>query len=188
MQIWYISDTHFSHANILKFEATQEDGIIYRLRPEFNSADEMDEVMITRWNERVKPSDHIWHLGDIGFNKNRLDQILPRLNGHKRLLVGNHDAFVTGFYAKYFEKIRATNVHDGIIFSHIPLHIGSLGHYKANVHGHLHNNPGHDLGLPYINISCELTNYAPISLEEVNAMITSRQIRKELKDATDQAE
>ena len=84
MSIWYCADTHFSHANILK----------YCSRP-FSSYYEMDEALIANWNEEVAPQDVVWHLGDFAFGKDstfgRMKTIFDRLNGHKHLIMGNHD-------------------------------------------------------------------------------------------------
>lgn len=167
--IWFTSDTHFGHANIINFTAGDPP---VKLRPEFASVEEMDETMIDRWNARVKPGDHIYHLGDVAMVKSALHAVLPRLSGKKRLILGNHDIYPTGLYYTYFEKLCATRVLDGIVFSHIPLHPGSVGRFKANVHGHLHNNAGCHLGLPYVNICVEHTGYAPLHFDEVRQLIT----------------
>ena len=51
----------------------------------------MNEVLIQRWNEKVKPSDIIFHLGDVAFGGSELwNRIMPQLNGHKILILGNH--------------------------------------------------------------------------------------------------
>ena len=51
--IFIISDTHFSHSNILKFTG-DDDKLI---RPEFYSVEEMDEIMIQNWNNNIKEND-----------------------------------------------------------------------------------------------------------------------------------
>lgn len=81
MTIWFTSDTHFSHKNIIK----------YCERP-FTDTDHMDDVIIQRWNEVVKPEDMVYHLGDIALGP--IDKSLAkiaRLNGHKIAVLGNHD-------------------------------------------------------------------------------------------------
>ena len=95
--IFFISDTHFAHDNAYHF--MNYDGS--KMRP-WNSSTEADEYMIEKWNSLVKPNDKVYHLGDVGFNRNELDYILPRLNGTKVLIKGNHDKFKPNFYLKYF--------------------------------------------------------------------------------------
>lgn len=179
--IFFTSDTHFSHTNTWALFKT-EDGL--PLRP-FTSTEEMDEFMIEQWNKTVKPSAHVYHLGDISMKRPRLvDHVLKRLNGHKRLIRGNHDIFHTKEYLEYFDEIYGIRVMDNIIFTHIPIHPTSAGRFSANVHGHIHN-PGPNLpavvrlghdgkflpDMPYINITVEHTNYRPINLAEVKELI-----------------
>jgi calcineurin-like phosphoesterase family protein len=82
--IFLISDTHFGHENMYKF--TGLDGL--RVRAKFANASEGDEYMIQAWNQTVKPQDHVYHLGDVAFGP---ISIVQKLNGHKRLVLGNHD-------------------------------------------------------------------------------------------------
>jgi calcineurin-like phosphoesterase family protein len=77
--IWFSSDHHFDHANIIKYDN----------RP-FSSVDEMNEEMVKRWNLRVLPSDIIYYLGDFSLNRAAL-RFVKRLNGIKFLIPGNHD-------------------------------------------------------------------------------------------------
>lgn len=133
--VWLVSDTHFGHeAAATKF--TRSDGS--PMRP-FRSVEEMDETMIARWNERVRPQDKVYHLGDVVMNRRCL-QTLSRLNGDKILIKGNHDIFRLEDYLKYFREIRAYHVVNGMILSHIPVHASnsSLGRFGSNIHGHLH--------------------------------------------------
>lgn len=81
MTVWFTSDTHFSHQNIIR----------YCDRP-FEDTDHMDEEIIRRWNEVVAPIDTVYHLGDIALGT--IAKSLPkvaRLNGHKIAVLGNHD-------------------------------------------------------------------------------------------------
>ncbi len=183
IELWFTSDTHFSHQNMVeKFKLP--DGSPARA---FASVEEMDETMIERWNEVVKPHHHIYHLGDVTMHR-QVGQIryhiLNRLQGHKRLLLGNHDADKVQNYLEWFEKIYASRVIDRILFTHIPVHPESLGSFKANVHGHLHHrcltpvtvtdHKGHgdkERQVPYINVCVEKTAYRPISLEEIQTLV-----------------
>ena len=166
--VFVISDTHFGHANILNFKL--DDGTA--MRP-FQTVEEMDEHMIERWNAVVRPQDHVYHLGDFCMKKDFVMWYLPRLNGHKRLVRGNHDIFPTKYYLQWgFDEIYGVRVLDGLIFSHIPLHPDSLKHQWVNVHGHVHNNkPQGFLGPRYYNVCVEMTDYTPITLEDLRERI-----------------
>jgi calcineurin-like phosphoesterase family protein len=99
----------------------------------------MDEFMIKAWNERVRPTDKVYHLGDVVINRKAL-KTLTRLNGDKVLIRGNHDIFRDDEYREYFRELRAYHVVNGMILSHIPVHEASLGRFGVNIHGHLHAN------------------------------------------------
>lgn len=171
--LFFISDTHFGHANILNF-ARNDTG--QKVRPGFADVSDMDETIIRNWNRVVRPQDHVYHLGDVAMKKQLLP-IVKRLNGHKRLVFGNHDIFEYKEYAKVgFEKMMGMRVMDGIIFTHVPVHPSSLGRFKINVHGHLHNNPVRtEDGLEdrrYRSVCVEMVNYTPVSLDEIRLSIT----------------
>lgn len=177
MDLWFTSDTHFCHQNI----------IAYSERP-WKWAREMDEALIEGWNTRVKPQDHVYHLGDVtmlrGVAAKQAENILRRLQGHKRLVLGNHDVQPMAWYLQWFEKVMALRVYDRMLFTHIPVHPASLGRFSANVHGHIHSNPDYPphmrinketqevTWVPYINICVEVTNYHPINLDELRARVS----------------
>jgi calcineurin-like phosphoesterase family protein len=133
--VFLVSDTHFGHAGVCRF--TRNDGVT-KLRP-WDDANEMDEAMVAAWNERVRPTDKVYHLGDVVINRKALS-IMSRLNGDKVLIRGNHDIFPDVEYRKYFRELRAYHVMNGMILSHIPIHPESLGRFGTNIHGHLHAN------------------------------------------------
>jgi calcineurin-like phosphoesterase family protein len=176
--VFLVSDTHFGHAGVCKF--TRDDGVT-KLRP-WTDPDEMDEEMVRRWNDRVRPNDKIYHLGDVVINRRAL-KTLARLNGDKVLIRGNHDIFPDTEYREYFRELRAYHVMNGMILSHIPLHDESLGRFGTNIHGHLHANRvrkprGFDVKTGTILYSTEIdprywcacveqTDFAPILLEDV---------------------
>lgn len=81
MTVFFTSDTHFGHKNIIK----------YCDRP-FASVEEMDEAMVERWNEVVGPDDAVYHMGDVAMGKiSTTVKHVERLNGDKYLISGNHD-------------------------------------------------------------------------------------------------
>lgn len=173
-----ISDTHFGHEKTCSV-FKRPDGS--PLRP-FASAEEMDEAMVARWNDRVRPGDKVYHLGDVVINRKFLS-VLARLNGDKVLIRGNHDIFKLSDYTEYFRDVRGYDVKNGMILSHVPVHSDSLARFGCNVHGHLHANRvmrprgvdaktgeilySDQIDPRYHCVSVEHTDYAPISLEEV---------------------
>lgn len=95
---WFTADLHLGHASIIE----------HCDRP-FRTLDEMHETIIARWNERVASDDTVWLLGDVALGDR--EQTLPlvrRLNGHKRLVAGNHDLCFHG------RKVRGS---DGEVIS-----------------------------------------------------------------------
>jgi calcineurin-like phosphoesterase family protein len=177
--VFLVSDTHFGHAGVCRF--THPDDATVKLRP-WDNADEMDEEMIRRWNDRVRPTDKVYHLGDVVINRKAL-KTLHRLNGDKVLIRGNHDIFPDVEYREYFRELRAYHVMNGMILSHIPIHPESLGRFGVNIHGHLHASrvkmePVGKYGIPIIDpryhcVCVEQTDFAPILFEDVIKRITA---------------
>ena len=176
---WLVSDTHFGHAGVCRF--TGPDGFT-KLRP-WDDPEEMDEFMVKAWNERVRPQDKVYHLGDVVINRRCL-KTLDRLNGDKVLIRGNHDIFRDDEYRRYFRELRAYHVMNGMILSHIPIHVESLGRFGVNIHGHLHANrvmmtakfthaEKQIIDPRYHCVCVEHTDFAPILLDDVYKRITA---------------
>jgi len=183
--VWLCSDHHFGHEKTCTV-FKKADGS--PLRP-FACAEEMDEELVRRHNERVKPNDKIYFLGDVVIRRQHLD-ILYRLNGDKVLIRGNHDIFKLEDYTQHFRDIRAYHVMNGLILSHIPVHEESLGRFGCNIHGHLHANRvmkacgvdaktgkvlyGNEIDTRYYNVSVEHTGFAPVLFEDVCKQIVEQ--------------
>jgi calcineurin-like phosphoesterase family protein len=162
MNVWFSSDHHFGHSNILKFINYEGD----QVRPGFDSIKDMDETIIERHNEFVKPTDKWYCLGDISFDIESFHRIMPRLNGHKRLILGNHDKFPMKEYLKYFEKIMESwQPQREILFTHRPVLVNT-DRVKLNVHGHVHR-MRKEISDNHMNISLEMTNYYPIHWDQI---------------------
>lgn len=178
--IWLISDTHFFHANILKFK--DDNGELIRGN-HFTDVDHMNECMLDNWNSVVKPGDKVYHLGDVMIGpKEDFLKFWPKLHGSKRLIVGNHDDIKWMAQKELFAKIQMWRMFPefGLLLSHVPLHESSLYRYPSkddpesanktipkllNVHGHIHQNPS-----PSKDHRCvcvEHINYTPINIEEL---------------------
>ena len=183
--VFLVSDTHFGHAGVCRF--THPDDPEVKLRP-WTDPDEMDDEMVRRWNDRVRPTDKVYHLGDVVINRKAL-KTLSRLNGDKVLIRGNHDIFPDVEYREYFRELRAYHVMNGMILSHIPLHNDSLGRFGVNIHGHLHANRvkkargvdaktgailySDEPDVRYHCVCVEQTDYTPILFEDVIKRITA---------------
>ena len=157
---WFISDTHFFHENIIQ----------YCGRP-FKDAQLMNEFMIAEWNKVIHPNDKVYHLGDValGFkgDDKKLGDLLGRLMGKKRLILGNHDNVKSPALQKHFEKIEVWYGRKewGFTCCHFPLPLNHLRDGKFCVHGHIHNNLEDDPH--YINNCVEHTLYAPRHIDEI---------------------
>jgi calcineurin-like phosphoesterase family protein len=164
--VFVISDTHFGHANMYNF--LREDGT--RVRHQFANVTEGDHAMVENWNRVVKPTDKVYHLGDVFINR-KARFILNELNGDKVLIKGNHDIFKLTDYTEFFRDIRAYHVLDKMVLSHVPIHADSIERFRGNVHGHLHSNLVKDRdGNPdvhYKSVCVEQINYTPIELSEL---------------------
>lgn len=178
-ETFFIADTHFGHKGIITFSETKP------FRP-FNTIEEHDEELIKRWNSVIGKKDNVWHLGDVVFGARNLP-ILERLNGYKRLVLGNHDVYGIEEYSKYFAKIFGIAEYKGMILTHAPIHPNQLNRWYLNVHGHMHtkdvietpssltiNEYGQSLitesvlDKRYINVSCEKINLTPVPLDWIH--------------------
>lgn len=175
MNRFFISDLHLGHKNILTFK--RDDGMPLR---SFTSVDEMHATMVDRWNAVVRNRDTVVVLGDVVIGRWGFD-ILRAMRGRKILVKGNHDIFKLKDYTEYFEDIRAYDVKNGVIYSHVPIHANSMERFGVNVHGHLHHrqvlidkNMPESIDPRYFNVSVERLNYTPMALEDLKRAVEAR--------------
>lgn len=167
-RVFAISDPHFSHENTwLKFKC--DDGT--PLRP-FTSTERMNESLIRNWNDTVRPQDLIIVCGDVCFSGREYDKIMPRLNGKKYLVRGNHDTLSEARYARYFNRVLGSYDRHNYIYTHIPVHTQEIDRFEGNIHGHLHaNNVVKSDGSRdrrYFNCSVEQIGYTPIEVSVIH--------------------
>ncbi|MEO7006789.1 MAG: metallophosphoesterase [Terrimesophilobacter sp.] len=180
MTTWWTSDTHFSHANIIE----------YANRP-FADVDEMNAELIARWNNLVAPSDDVWHLGDLALGRDIEAQVAltAALQGHRRLVPGNHDR-VASFFEGGDQRERFRPVYEAagweimpeqfehriagfrMLVSHFPYAGDSRDgpdRYQANrpinrglpiLHGHVHTKFA-ERGRQF-NVGVDVRGYAPV--------------------------
>jgi calcineurin-like phosphoesterase family protein len=189
-KLWFISDTHFYHENIIK----------YCNRP-FKDVFEMNEVLISNWNNLVKPSDDIIIAGDFihSGNLQLVHSIMDRLNGDKWLCYGNHD------YQNKLERdevCRRFNYHcwdsmdfqvedfeleDGFMkfhINHYPCEFWTRG--AVHLHGHVHSGPtSSSMEVCKFNpmrydIGVDNNNFKPVSYEEIKVIIAKQLPRNDM--------
>lgn len=185
--IWFTSDLHFGHRNVIRFCE----------RP-FEDVKEMGEVLVTNWNERVQEDDHIFNLGDMFWFNDRhsVKRVVSKLKGHKHFLLGNHCT------TKQYELctdldltvhsdivvLRITGSADDPRFTDKHFYEVVLCHYPCTCYshsnagalmffGHIHSRTGYPMmefqkpiALPskrYMDVGVDRHNYAPASFFEI---------------------
>lgn len=151
-KVFMIGDLHFGHTNVHKF------------RDELGLYDEQAhrEFLVDNWNSIVGKRDVVYVLGDACFHHNALPTF-GRLNGRKKLIMGNHDLPYKCF-EPYFEEIHGFLKYKKAWLSHAPIHPKEL-RGRVNIHGHVHYETIDDPR--YFNVSCENIDYKPKSYEEI---------------------
>lgn len=166
MNTFFIADTHFGDGKILRYEN----------RP-FQTAEQMDEELVRRWNRAVGPKDTVFHLGDfsadLGVAQDR--ELLRRLNGNKVLVLGNHDCHRTPEEWRKLGFSEAASwpiLYEGFfLLSHEPVYVNRNMPY-ANLYGHVHGNPSYRDATPQsVCVSAERTKYEPLSFQQIKARL-----------------
>lgn len=163
-KVFFISDLHFGHLNIIK----------YSNRP-FKDLEEMEDALIKNWNRTVGKNDVVFYGGDLVYGKRGAtpEFYLRRLRGTIYYVKGNHDKRkdfpipVYSFLDLRLGGIKFRFVHNPDEWKHFD---GWL------IHGHHHNKYPETFPIVHrknrtINVSCELLDYRPISLEEILRLI-----------------
>ena len=164
-KIHVFSDAHFDHTNIIR----------YCTRP-FDSTRQMNQELLANWNSVVKENDAIYYLGDMTYGRNRhpIDYWLGKLSGEKYYIRGNHDSdsirraeVIHDRYGIKYHDYKFLLMHD----PHRP-----FGYNGWIIHGDKHNNdlenhPFINQKNKTVNVSAELVNYTPLSLEKLISLI-----------------
>lgn len=148
---FFTSDTHFNHANVIKYCA----------RP-FASVDEMNRVMIERWNAVVKPEDTVYHLGDFALGKaSEWPVFLQQLNGiRKILIIGNHDRSPRQMIEGGFHEVHEKLEWNGWLLQHHPIATN-----RKLLCGHIHEKWTR-IGW-VINVGVDVWDFTPRTIEEL---------------------
>lgn len=167
-QVRFIADLHFGHVNMAKKRG-------------FATVEEHDEFIIAQWNSVVHKQDQTWILGDVTMESAKSYPLLDRLNGRKKVVLGNHDMpRDIPELLKYVHSVSGLTRYKGIWLSHCPVHPMELEYRVPRViHGHIHENivmkqitfMGFNLykqiDRRYHGVSCEQVDYTPKTLEQL---------------------
>jgi calcineurin-like phosphoesterase family protein len=172
MCLWFWGDTHFWHANIIK----------YCNRP-FSNVDEMNSIIIRKFNERVKDGDLVFFLGDLGFKSgtgrgegepHKPQEILTKLNCSNIIFCnGNHDTKGRNGFKTPIKSIVIEYGGSFMNLTHNPEHANF--NYPINLVGHVHEkwfckrlfNKGKFTDC--INVGVDVWNFYPVSWDEINS-------------------
>jgi calcineurin-like phosphoesterase family protein len=158
-KIFFIADTHFGHANIIKYEN----------RP-FETVEQMDKAIIQNWRNVVSKHDTIFVLGDFSFyNKEITTKIMRQLTGNKILIKGNHDVKSNQWYLDVgFDEVSKYPIiyNEWYVLQHEPPMYMSSTCPFFYIYGHVHGTKMYQT-LTSISacVSVERWNYTPVSLE-----------------------
>lgn len=175
--IWFTSDTHFGHKNIIKFSN----------RP-FDDEDHMNEEMIRTWNEHVGEDDIVFHMGDFSLTSpNKTKAILDRLNGNICLILGNHEKSVMrkeevrARFTGIKEKLETTINGQFIIMCHYGMRVWNKSHHGSwMLYGHSHDSMEHEAWGRSMDVGVDsayriLGEYRPFSFDEIKAIMDKRE-------------
>lgn len=178
MAIWFTADTHFGHANIIR----------YSRRP-FSSVEEMDSTFIERINERVAADDILYHLGDFAIRETEAPVYRAKIRCRRIVLIlGNHDpqtlsGEVRPAFAQLFLethsllriKVQVANQPQLIVLCHYAMRIWDRAHYGSwHLFGHSHGGLADDPHARSWDVGVDNNGYAPMSLEEVAAIMARK--------------
>jgi calcineurin-like phosphoesterase family protein len=127
-----------------------------------------DEHIIERWNSIVTKRDVVYHLGDVSMRRSGI-QLVKRLKGIHRLILGNHDIHIKDLYEVFNGKIYGsyTLKSHNILLTHIPVEVNQLVYrHGHNVHGHVHDLKYQPKGM-YTNVNIEHHDYKPVAIEDI---------------------
>lgn len=135
---YYISDLHFCHKNIPKFE-----------KPRNHFGDDielMNNTIIQNWNAKVTNEDTVNIIGDVGIGAQvNIVECVKQLNEKLKLWPGNHDhgnllkKLETEAGVEVMPYMTKIKTHGVVVFvTHYPMDIGERPNL-FNIHGHIHS-------------------------------------------------
>ena len=170
MDIWFCSDFHFGHFNIIR----------YCGRP-FKTLIEMDSTIVRNFNERVKEEDMCFFLGDFCFKKSgeAVDSPKNAFEYYRNQLKCKNIIFLKGNHDKNNSiktPIQSMVIQHGghrIFLTHDPIY--AKHDYELNFCGHVHEKWRFKRIAPksiVCNVAVEQYNYFPVTFNEINQALS----------------
>lgn len=123
----FIGCLHLGHDNLAKWRG-------------FEDAFQQDEYLIKNWNSVVKKKDITYILGDVTMENSKHYYLLDRLNGRKKVVLGNHDRIQdVPELLKYVDGVSGAVDYKGYMLTHVPIHPSEVHFYRAALHAHIHH-------------------------------------------------
>jgi calcineurin-like phosphoesterase family protein len=178
MTVFFTGCTHFDHDNIIRLAG----------RP-FDNVQEMNETLVERWNAKVRPTDFVYHLGDVAWSN--IEQWFDRLNGRKTLILGNQDSGNLGARSDLvgicpYREISIASTR--FVLFHYPIDDWN-GRWRGSIHLHCHTHAKQfrNPNIPYLdqsplalpdryppdirynrfNVGVDACDFAPVSVDEI---------------------
>lgn len=169
MNYYFTSDTHFGHANIIK----------YCNRPFLNQY-EMNRKMIELWNAKVPPGSVVWHCGDfaLGLLSDAID-VRNALNGEIHLVWGNHDQNAQKMKemwesTQYYKELKIPG-YPMIVLSHYAFRVWNRSHHGSwHLYGHSHGTLPDDPNSCSFDVGVDCHNLQPLHIDEVKAIMATK--------------
>lgn len=180
--IYFTSDSHFSHRNIILGTSQWEDKS--KCRP-FNTIEEHDINLIDNINTVILPNDRLIHIGDWSFGGiNNVKKFREMINCNNiELIYGNHDHHIENDenLQKLFTRcdyLRTIYIDKQmIVLCHYALQVWENNHRSSfMLHGHSHQNLNHDNDGKILDVSPEGHNFTPWSMDEINIYMADRKV------------
>ena len=181
MAVWFTADTHFGHANVIR----------YCERP-FSSLQEMDDTLIRNWNQVVHPEDTVYHLGDFTLaGTEEAHHYFSQLNGTISIIPGGHDKrwlhkweYVPGLGQSvailpplHTIRLSISGLEQPqlIVLCHYSMRVWDRSHYGSwHLYGHSHGN------LPplknSLDVGVDCWDYRPVSAQIISQTIRGQEM------------
>jgi len=215
--IHFTSDTHLDHGNVIWYcdrpFVTDE---LRALKADYDKAKKtnasnfnvisnayhglmkvavakMNETITERWNDKIKPGDTVYHIGDVLFcDAEKAASMLKRLHGKKFLIYGNHDktikhnAELRSLFVKCsdYHEIRvpdsaAPRGEQMIVMSHYPFIVWNKSHHGSwMIHGHSHGGLKYPFEAKILDAGVDAHNLTPINYDEIKAIMKTKKIQE----------